>query len=188
VRGRGRPCSRAPGARPPRRGDVPVSRAGLPAAVVVSADRGPALAGDAQDDRRDRQPDQRVDERCAERHHDRRRDDRERDVGVRGGAVGVGDERRAAEPAAGARSRPCEAARLPRQPMAPAAASADRCAGALYGSRSGVHGESGSASTACNGSVSQNVLPCPGVLRTPTVPPIRVTSRLVIARPIPVPP
>ena len=39
-----------------------------------------------------------------------------------------------------------------------------------------------------NGIVSQKVLPSPGVLRTPTRPPIISTSCLVMASPSPVPP
>ena len=46
------------------------------------------------------------------------------------------------------------------------------------------------ASTTCsmaNGSRTQNVLPEPGVLSTPMVPPIASTSRLLRAKPMPVP-
>ena len=42
--------------------------------------------------------------------------------------------------------------------------------------------------SSCKGSVNQNVEPSPDRLVTPMVPPIRLTNRLEIARPNPVPP
>src|ERR1035437_4930372 len=71
--------------------------------MVVTADCGPRLPADAQDDERDGQADKRVGDGGADGDNDRRGDDRQRDVGVRASVVAVGDERGAVEAMSGAR-------------------------------------------------------------------------------------
>src|ERR1035437_796504 len=70
--------------------------------MVVTADCGPRLPADAQDDERDGQADKRVGDGGADGDNDRRGDDRQRDVGVRASVVAVGDERGAVEAMSGA--------------------------------------------------------------------------------------
>src|ERR1039458_3900609 len=65
--------------------------------MVVTADCGPRLPADAQDDERDGQADKRVGDGGADGDNDRRGNDRQRDVGVRASVVAVGDERGAVE-------------------------------------------------------------------------------------------